>query len=79
MNNDEGTQAASTATSTLLTGTAFCDTSKNATIVFNTNDCEMIRIAPDGFYVRGVKLEQDEAEARKLFDAMLGFMLGREK
>lgn len=30
---------------------------------------ELLRISQDGFYVRGVKLEQDENEARALFDA----------
>lgn len=40
-------------------------------VIFNTKDnVEILRIAPDGFYVRGVKLEQDETEARKVFDAM---------
>lgn len=33
------------------------------------NTTEMLRIAPDGFYVRGVKLEQDAAEARKVYEA----------
>lgn len=30
---------------------------------------EMLRIASDGFYVRGVKLEQDEKEAEKVYNA----------
>lgn len=30
---------------------------------------EMLRVAADGFYVRGVKLEQDESEARKVWEA----------
>jgi hypothetical protein len=45
--------------------------------VFNAGNKEVLRIAPDGFYVRGVKLEQDETEARRLFDALMAFMSGR--
>ena len=66
--------------STSLTGTAFCDTSKNIATIFSRSDkTEMIRIAEDGFYVRGVKLAQDETEARKLFDALMDFLNGGRK
>jgi len=65
---------------TAETGTAFCDTSLNSSVKFFAKDnTEMLRIAPDGFYVRGVKLEQDEHEARKLFDVLMEFMSGRGK
>jgi hypothetical protein len=30
---------------------------------------EMLRIAEDGFYVRGVKIEQDEKEAQTVYKA----------
>lgn len=42
------------------------------TITFfdNASQFPMLCVAPDGFYVRGVKLEQDEAEARAVFDAL---------
>lgn len=46
--------------------------SGNTTIFFATQageQAEMLRVTPDGFYVRGVKLEQDADEARKVFDA----------
>jgi hypothetical protein len=59
------------------TGTAFRGTPSNNIIFFAKDSTEMIRIAPDGFYVRGVKLEQDETEARQLFDALMGFLSGR--
>lgn len=38
------------------------------TIVFNTfsND-EMLKVSPDGFYVRGVKVPQDEKEAETVY------------
>ena len=32
-------------------------------------DNAMLRISPDGFYVRGIKIEQDNEEARKVYDA----------
>ena len=35
---------------------------------------EMLRIAPDGFYVRGAKLEQDANEARAVFDAFTAWL-----
>lgn len=35
---------------------------------------EMLRIAPDGFYVRGVKLPQDENEAKALYDAFCAYL-----
>ena len=60
-------------------GHTICDTSKSASIIFPANGHEMIRIAPDGFYVRGVKLAQDETEARKLFDALMEFLNGGRK
>jgi hypothetical protein len=42
-------------------------TMKN-TIIFNgsAND-EMLKITPDGFYVRGVKVQQDEREAESVY------------
>ena len=43
-------------------------------IFYVSGNTEMIRIAKDGFWVRGVKLEQDETEARKLFDALMKFL-----
>ena len=30
---------------------------------------EMLRVGEDGFYVRGVKIEQDEKEAEKVYNA----------
>jgi hypothetical protein len=38
------------------------------TIIFNaTNSDEMLKISPDGFYVRGVKVPQDEKEAEMVY------------
>lgn len=38
-------------------------------VTFFTGDDEMLRVAPDGFYVRGVKLDQNELEAIKVYEA----------
>jgi hypothetical protein len=42
---------------------------KNNTIIFNAggDNSEMLRIAEDGFYVRGVKVEADADEAQKVY------------
>lgn len=35
---------------------------------------EMLRVAPDGFWVRGVKVEQDEHEAQAVYEAFKQWM-----
>ena len=52
---------------------------KQSITFFSPDQKEMLRISKDGFYVRGVKLEQDEHEARKLFDTLMEFMGGVRK
>jgi len=41
------------------------DTESN--ISLNSNTTEMLRVAKDGFYVRGVKVPQDEKEAEAVY------------
>lgn len=43
------------------------DPQNNITLL--ANNSEMLKVSADGFYVRGVKLEQDEKEAKAVFDA----------
>jgi hypothetical protein len=38
-------------------------------ISLHSNSTEMLRVAKDGFYVRGVRIEQDEKEAEKVYNA----------
>lgn len=38
-------------------------------IVFKSGSDEMLRVAQDGFYVRGIKLEQDDKEATEVYNA----------
>ena len=40
-----------------------------ANITLTNGSSEMLRVAKDGFYVRGVKIEQDEKEAEKVYNA----------
>jgi hypothetical protein len=47
------------------------------TITFFMGDpvkAEMLKVAEDGFYVRGVKVEQDESEAKKVYDAFVEWL-----
>ena len=39
---------------------------------------EMIRITPEGFYVRGVKVPADENEARTVYNAFKRWMVESE-
>jgi hypothetical protein len=40
--------------------------------------CEMLRIANDGFYVRGVKVTQDDREAEIVYNAFKQFLTWAE-
>lgn len=35
---------------------------------------EMLKITPEAFYVRGVKIEQDAKEAQKVYDAFRAWL-----
>jgi hypothetical protein len=41
------------------------------------DNVEMLRIAEDGFYVRGEKVEQGEGEAKEVYDAFKAFMVAQ--
>ena len=43
-------------------------------IKLNGGGEEMLRVAKDGFYVRGVKIEADEKEARAVYEAFKSWM-----
>ena len=44
------------------------------TIYIHCASEEMLRIGPDGFYVRGVKLKQDDREAEIVYNAFKEFL-----
>ena len=53
----------------------FQDPLKDApSLTFTAGGEAMLVIAPDGFSVRGVKVEQDEQEARRVYDAMCAWL-----
>lgn len=47
------------------------------TIMLNSNAQEMLRISPDGFYVRGEKVPEGEGEAKQIYEAFLSFLSGQ--
>lgn len=46
-----------------------------ANITFYTNENEMLRVAEDGFYVRGKKLNVDDNEAASVYKAFREFLI----
>lgn len=44
------------------------------TVMFVVDNIEMLKITPTGFYVRGVKLEQDENESKLIYDSLKQFL-----
>ena len=47
----------------------FYEPKPDAGITMNTGKDEMLRVTPDGFYVRGVRVEQDDKEAEIVYNA----------
>jgi hypothetical protein len=39
-------------------------------IVFKSGQTEMLRVAPDGFYIRGIKVEQGPEEAKAVYNTI---------
>lgn len=48
--------------------------SKTNSVIINLNQTEWIKITDNGFWVRGVKVEQDEKEAKTVYDAFREFL-----
>ena len=44
------------------------------TITFTCGDVAMLKVAEDGFYVRGVRLAQDDKEAEAVYNAFSEWM-----
>ena len=44
-------------------------------IVFHSSKAEILRVAEDGFYVRGVKVPVDEKEAAAVYKAFKEFLV----
>lgn len=45
------------------------------TMNFYAGSDKMLTIAPDGFYIRGVKVEQDENEAKKVYESFTQWLV----
>ena len=43
-------------------------------VVLEAGGTDMLRVAPDGFYVRGVKLEQNEQEAQQVYESFKAWL-----
>jgi len=51
------------------------DTTTNLnTITCMAAGTEMLRVTPDGFWVRGVRVEQDDTEAQAVYNAFKAWM-----
>ena len=48
---------------------------KSNNIVCNVGSIEMLRVAEDGFYVRGVRVEADDKEAATVYNAFKEFLV----
>lgn len=58
-----------------LTITAPPKDGSGANITFYTNQNEMLKVASDGFYVRGKKLDIDDNEAESVYKALRQFLI----
>ena len=48
--------------------------SVESNIILTSQQTEMLKITQDGFWVRGVKIEQDEQEARQVYQAFQAWL-----
>lgn len=58
--------------------TSEVDEVDTSNISFNTGSTEMLRVAEDGFYVRGVKVPMDHNEAETVYTAFKQFLVWSE-
>ena len=48
------------------------------TLICMAGGAELLKIGPDGFWVRGVKVEQDDKEAETVYNAFKQFLVWSE-
>ena len=53
---------------------SIADNTPTAHVIMTTGETEMLKITKDSFYVRGVKVPQDEREAETVYNAFLQWM-----
>lgn len=49
---------------------------EHSVIIFGQSGSEMIRVSKDSFFIRGVKIEQDKDEAKKVYEAIIKLLFG---
>ena len=53
----------------------FSNENTNNTITCMAGGAEMLKVSDKGFWVRGVKVEQDEGEAQKVYEGFKAWMM----
>ncbi len=53
-------------------------TSNQNSLTLIAGNTEMLRVAPNGFYVRGVKVPEDDKEAERVYNAFKQFLVWAE-
>lgn len=69
MSGDQSNLYAPSAASMSIAPEAF-----ESNVTFVAQSVEMLRITRDGFFVRGVKVEQGEGEAQAVYEAFMTWM-----
>jgi hypothetical protein len=59
---------------TIESGPGYAKGQKSNTITCLAGGAEMLRVGPDGFWVRGVKVKQDDTEAEVVYNAFKAWM-----
>ena len=59
---------------TIESAPGYAKAQKSNTITCLAGGAEMLRVSPDGFWVRGVRVEQDDTEAEIVYNAFKAWM-----
>ena len=47
-------------------------------VAFHAGSAEMLRLSPDGFYVRGVKIDLDDKEAQTVYNSFKEWLIWQQ-
>lgn len=53
----------------------YAERQNTITFVTGNPSVEMLKVSPDGFWVRGVKIKQDDKEAETVYNAFKAWMM----
>ena len=59
---------------TIQSGTGYSTATEHNTITCLAGGAEMLRVTPEGFWVRGKKVKQDDNEAQAVYNAFKAWM-----